>query len=424
MSRLVQFIPSAIGIPKTHIDPGLFSALIEILCPLRQEESLLGKYHMRSNTLKLSFLHILLASIFLTFVIPSLAASSTKLGPLSCGETLAKDKLDVLGAPLLSQGRSANQIMGIMGNSIFDLFPFLPRSAFAGLGSNIDLDQRYQLTISNYWSISDGKDSGSFAVALNDKQSGINAVWLRVDEQRLVREMKVVGDPANAIIAVSSLSNVPGFGLLRDELNIQPWSQEALSRVDAITREEQTARVRRETVTPLFELRLQHKVDSDNAILVAMGEYAFLRFDSNHKQKALKTYGAGPCVIVVLYQRKAKAGIMMHVSALTDFEQSMQHIASRMNQYDLDFSQPWDLAIIGGDDSSREKIFEIREILGRYRFNLIGQNVLTGETESAWLDLETGRLYEFAVNPKLQSNQNWVVPEMFRRSLKPSVGSQ
>lgn len=379
---------------------------------------------MRSNTLKSFFLHIPLASIFLAFVVPCLAATTTKGGHLSCGEILAKDELGVFEPPLLSQGRSANQIMGIMGNSIFDLFPFLPRSAFAGLGSNIDLDQRYQLTISNYWPTWAGKYKGSFAVALNDKQSGYNAVYLRVDEQLLVREMAVVGEPAHATIAISSLNNISGFGLLRDELHIPPWSREALNRVDAITREEQTARVRRETVTPLLELRLHPIVDSDKAILVALGEYAFLRFDSNHKQKALKTFGVGPCVIVILYQRKAKAGIMMHVDALTDFEQSMQDISFRMSQYNLDFSQSWDLAIIGGDHSSREDIFEIREILDRYRFNLIGQNVLTGKTESAWLDLETGGLYEFTVNPKVQSNQNWILPGMFRRSLRRSVGSE
>lgn len=149
-------------------------------------------------------------------------------------------------------------------------------------------------------------------------------------------------------------------------MHIPPWSPEAFSRVEEITREEQIAKIRRITVTPLLELRLHPILDSDKAILVGMGEYAFLRFDSNHKQKALKTFGAGPCAIVILYQRKAKAGILMHVTALTNFEQSMQDIASRMNQYDLDFGQSWDLAIIGGDDTSREHIFKIRETLDRY----------------------------------------------------------
>lgn len=43
MSSLDQFIPSASRIPKAHIDPELFSALIEISYQLKQKKAFLEK---------------------------------------------------------------------------------------------------------------------------------------------------------------------------------------------------------------------------------------------------------------------------------------------------------------------------------------------------------------------------------------------
>jgi len=58
---------------------------------------------------------------------------------------------------------------------------------------------------------------------------------------------------------------------------------------------------------------------------------------------------------------------------------------------------------IGGDMKSRYQIHQMREILSEYKGNM-NQDILTGRVENAWLDLKTGEVSRFDVDPSLKSS--------------------
>ncbi len=327
---------------------------------------------------------------------------------------------------LIGGNGSSAESAELQGKSIFQIFSFLSRASFKDKVSSVDLSPKYKLNISTYWPSWAGRHKGSFALSIQSLQSGRNSVYLRIDEQYVIRDIEVIEEPAHAIVALSALTDLPGMEALRDYLHLPMADAARALQVNQVTKVELVERELHDSVTPLRQLALSEIIDSDAAMFVSMGEYALLRFDAASGKSAIKTFGASSCVIVVLHEPISKTGILMHLDAFTDFEISMRNLSYKVAQLDLPFSPSWNLAIISGDtsSSSRLMIFKIRHELQKFNFNLVGQNILTGNAESAWLDLDTGGIFHIKVNKDLASYGKFSIPQMYRRPLTAARGSE
>lgn len=164
------------------------------------------------------------------------------------------------------------------------------------------------------------------------------------------------------------------------------------------------------SVQRLNQINMGTVSDSNGACGVSQHEF---RVGSANEIQALKTYGAGPCIILSIYDKKNKIGALAHIDAMTDMETSLNiirnEIASQGGQLCLKsdstcINDSMEISLIGGNSSSRHQIAQLRVLLESYKYKSLNQNILTGHAENAWLDLESGQLNHFTVNSSLKSN--------------------
>jgi hypothetical protein len=219
-------------------------------------------------------------------------------------------------------------------------------------------------------------------------------------------------------VALSAVRSLEGIDLLASQFGISlPCKPEALlafeerkkvlvqkkAAQEALMKEAKDQRMTRASIA-----------DSDAAKPVLQAEYLVQKHDPKNPANALKTFGAGPCVIVTIYDSKNKVGMLAHVDAMTDFEGSMKVIREEFNSKGGDLRRKGEsgdggesirISLVGGAKESIGKVEDIRAVLQQFQAKPVQYDILTGKTESAWLDLGTGEVKRFTANPSLQSNR-------------------
>ena len=181
-----------------------------------------------------------------------------------------------------------------------------------------------------------------------------------------------------------------------------------------------------EKITP--KIRYPQITDSNAALLVSLAEYAIKTYHPSSAIKALKTFGIGPCLAISFYHPESQTGVLTHIDAMTKVSASFAKINTHLSELQLpkfsNTAPEWQVHIIGGNALTKKKLELTLNTLENYGFKSLMQNTLTLKTETAWLDLKTGTLYKFQMNPKLESNDiRFILPFMTWRALTPSPGS-
>lgn len=134
--------------------------------------------------------------------------------------------------------------------------------------------------------------------------------------------------------------------------------------------------------------------DVEKAIEVFQGEYAVSKPSHN---RYLQSSGAGPCVIITLYDKKNKIGLLAHLDAAVDIYNSMDLILQKLKEKGADASN-LEARIIGGQRSQSEKIvYEIKDRLNESNIKIVETDVLADPQTSKDIlfDLETGEVYDY-----------------------------
>ena len=209
----------------------------------------------------------------------------------------------------------------------------------------------------------------------------------------------------------------------------------------ALRREE---RVIANSVVSIKTFERESIEDSDDALGVFQNYYGILKYNEDSDRNALKTFGASNCVILIVYDVKNQVGYMNHINGSTwgndinKTEQFLLRMRDLFNQAggellsksqisistngDLLNDNEIEITVIGGMSTLKSRLYihNIREILiNTFYFSSFNQDILTGKSENAWLDLKNGEISAFNVNPSLESNE---LPRSFEYlSLSPNV---
>ena len=97
---------------------------------------------------------------------------------------------------------------------------------------------------------------------------------------------------------------------------------------------------------PIINDKREFSLDNPYAIDVIQSEYAITR--STDKKSVLKSEGAGPCVIVTLYDHENKIGAMAHVDYPIDLYPSFDQILGEFNALNGKNNYPIEARVIGG----------------------------------------------------------------------------
>lgn len=125
--------------------------------------------------------------------------------------------------------------------------------------------------------------------------------------------------------------------------------------------------------------------------------------NSNSTKPILGTYGAGPCVIVALYNPQTKVAALAHVDSLTNINSLAHHVdqISSVGAVEVHLS--------GGDSSSKKMVTEIIKLINsRQGAKIISANVCNGyESKSLALDSRTGAVFTSFDPKQLQHADDW-----------------
>lgn len=122
------------------------------------------------------------------------------------------------------------------------------------------------------------------------------------------------------------------------------------------------------------------------AVTVVQHEYAIATFDS--RQPVLGTFGAGPCVILALYDKENRRAMLAHIDSLTDLQSLSRTIQK--------FSSKNTIAhLLGGDSSSQFMCIELLEVLRKLNIEIENADLINHFNPSASLaiDSRTGAIY-------------------------------
>lgn len=285
----------------------------------------------------------------------------------------------------------------------------------------IELNDRYELRISNYnalWGFNKEYD-GFISIGVMEKLSGNIAIHIGIDKNHIVQEARVINAVLSSI-AMEDLRSIPNFLSIRDNLGIAAEVDPNL-----VLKYQNSVS---ERVVPVRSLNIGFVEDSEVAIVVGQRQYAILRYREISPFRALKTFGADSCVIIALYQRATRTGVLMHVDDLAKkkFDNSINSIQRKLlDKFGLDFiNHEWEISWAGGNGESSGLISKIRKSLSEFNFALVGQNIAV-EEKNLWLDVENGSLSSFIVNPQLPSYQSLPLPSMLEETLiLPARGSE
>ncbi|MBV53236.1 MAG: hypothetical protein CL816_04115 [Coxiellaceae bacterium] len=121
---------------------------------------------------------------------------------------------------------------------------------------------------------------------------------------------------------------------------------------------------------------------------VLQGEFGVT--DGNDAIPILGTFGAGPCLIVAIYESEKKSAFLTHIDASTCLD-SFNRELSRLN-YNPRTSQ---VHLYGGDSSSHDMCMDVYEIMENKGFVIVNSDIVREETDSASfaIDARNGNVY-------------------------------
>jgi len=125
---------------------------------------------------------------------------------------------------------------------------------------------------------------------------------------------------------------------------------------------------------------------SSEAVAVLQHEYAITTATAN--QPVLGTFGAGPCLILALYDSENKTAILAHIDSMTD-------INSLSRLFDLVSKEHSVAHLVGGNSSSQDFCMDIVELLENNKIKIAYADIVRGSFDSASfaIDSRTGAIY-------------------------------
>lgn len=131
----------------------------------------------------------------------------------------------------------------------------------------------------------------------------------------------------------------------------------------------------------------------DETIGVLQHEFAVTHAGS--AQPILGTFGAGPCIILALYDKQNKQAFLAHIDSLTDID--------ALSKLLISFSHRHPIAhLYGGDNMGKNLCISILEILEKHQINIVNckiEKVPFSEGASLAIDARTGTIYS-PIQPK------------------------
>lgn len=134
--------------------------------------------------------------------------------------------------------------------------------------------------------------------------------------------------------------------------------------------------------------------DKKDAVEVMQRHYAITR-PGKGRATHLQTYGAGPCYVITLYHKSSKTGVMAHIDANTDVVRSLQDIANHLQKFGVDISK-MEARLVGGNDSSRKQLDDIKKALSDIRISLVEEDTIGTTWASVMLDTRNGLLVDYS----------------------------
>ena len=129
--------------------------------------------------------------------------------------------------------------------------------------------------------------------------------------------------------------------------------------------------------------------DNDKSLEVDQGQYAVKKYSKNCP--SMQTWNVQNCVAVTIYDKVNKRGFMAHIDC-TSKAYDLDKVLAK-----LGFNpENCEARIIGGrDDMSEGNVEIIDNILRKYKFNIVEQDVLGKEIRAIQMDLETGEVTDY-----------------------------
>ncbi len=310
----------------------------------------------------------------------------------------------------------------VIGEDFFEVFGVDPKLVSTENFSNIFNQNGVTLTYSPKTSIYLNYPSAALRIEGVEN----NLIYMELDaSNKIKRIIRIRGTGESPQVAISLVRGLKGVERLAKTLNIDPkCDPDNLARHERFLESERKKRVLENSIVPVKNFERGTIEDSDNALGVLQRGYAIRKYDKDSNIKGLKTFGAGPCIIVAIYDRKNKVGYLAHVDAGANIRRSIYEMSyhfkkaggelTRSNE-DKPEDHQLEVTLIGGNNGSRLQINEIRTFLkDKFHVTKMNQDILTSRVENAWLDLESGDIKRFDVNPSLKSNE---MPPLFGMSL-------
>jgi chemotaxis receptor (MCP) glutamine deamidase CheD len=152
--------------------------------------------------------------------------------------------------------------------------------------------------------------------------------------------------------------------------------------------------------TPIKEVSTRKSVQDNSAgILVFQQEYGVAC--GKDEEPILETIGAGPCIIVALYDSASQVGGLMHLSSMTVHGPRFEWLRSMIGSmyragYQDNKRDSVQVHIIGGYEGMSDSLYShIKEGLSMFGFNkIIETDYGDLDAESVSFDTRTGEIYD------------------------------
>ncbi len=218
-------------------------------------------------------------------------------------------------------------------------------------------------------------------------------------------DITILGEGSNAGLSLVNLNSDlrdrimkeiekvdPGYhsNILSFDQRVKAWAkknQEILSTVPSTTKP-----------SPIHNDNREYSLDNPSAIEVFQHEYAITR--ATDRRPILQSFGAGPCVIVTLYDSVNKIGSIAHVDGTTDIYNSFDQTFAELNLLRRKNNSPIEARIMGGAKGLSEKIvYAIQDRLAEQGVSIVERDFLhysiNGGSASIQLDTKTGKVTNY-----------------------------
>lgn len=169
----------------------------------------------------------------------------------------------------------------------------------------------------------------------------------------------------------------------REETYFRTGSSESILFLDTIDRcESKYRKFNPETISTHIDF------EKKDSFVVLQHEYAIAKETSI--KPVLASFGAGPCLIVALYDTKNKVAVLSHVDSCTDLTSLPKNLFSEIS------IESTVAHLFGGQESSKEMCLQILDLIERRGIKIENLDIVRGFGEDAAslaIDVRTGRVY-------------------------------